>query len=404
MAGKKKRLTRKEQKEQRQAAIARKRAEKGWTERSSKSLNSHQQELLDDMLPLFPLAGERQVLPEASLEPLMMSLLDSQELAQEPEFQDIIVNPLQCVQTFSEVAQELGIEPDDFSELPDEERGDTHFELLETTIQRLLNDELRQDIIDGLNTLRLRLKQSGPREKVAKVAALQMFLPAKEGSQIWPMVGLVQAIFQRSLAAGFELASVSMQVMEADEPDQDESPLTLAQKLAQSAVGLKFESLLKRVPGLNQFLEKEVDKIWEEGQEALFNGELYLELYSDEELAAAVKIFAETLKIEMTADLPAQDANKLKVTQETGKILITQIDDYITNLFTPERLNQLRARLNEATQDSSFPRQWLAFLAMLAQYMADEDAVKNEKGLLVRTLFGEMRAIQQALLENAETE
>ncbi len=404
MARQKKKLTRKQQKERRRAATARKRQERGWTGPRQSSINSHQRELLDDMLSLFPLIGEQNVSPEASLEPLMMTLLDSNELAEEPEFKDLIIDPLQCMQIFTEVAEELEIEPDQFFELADEEQEDNYFEMLETTIQRLLTDEVRQDIIDRLGELRLRLKKTNQSEKVAKVAALQMFLPDKAGRQIWPMVGLVQAIYHRSLAAGFELAQVSLEAIESDEFETDEISLTLTQRLAQSAIGQKAESLLKKVPGLSKFLEKEVDKIWEEGEEAIFEGELYLELYSVEELEGAAQIFAEILGTNTSEDPSAQETTRSKMTEETGKIAVRRIDDYITQLFTPERLDLLRARLDAVAKDSSYPKKWLAFRMMLTEYMADENAAEVEKGFLIRALIGELRFAQQSILENTESE
>jgi hypothetical protein len=139
MAKKKKRLTRKQLKQQRRAAINRKRKEKGW-KGARKPVKNQEQGLLDDMLPLFPLADDKFISPETSLGPLMTVLLDSQELAEEPEFEDIIIDPVQCVQTFTEIGEELGIDPDEFFELPDEEREDSYYEMLEQLTERLLTD------------------------------------------------------------------------------------------------------------------------------------------------------------------------------------------------------------------------------------------------------------------------
>ena len=397
---KKKRLTRKEQKAQRQAAIAGKRKQKGWQPPQARA-RQNQQELIDDMLPLFPLVGETKSSPEAGLERLMMALMDSADLIDEPEFEDLIIDPLLCVDTFIGIGEELGVDPEEFRDLPDEEVEDSQFDLLEKTIQRLLTDQVRRDIDKSLNELRLRLKRSRKPEKVAQVAALQTILNDKGSREIWPGIGLVNAIFQRSLAAGFELLQMSMEAEALDTLDQ---PATLSQKLAQSSLVQKTDALLKKIPGLSGFLEKQADKIWEEGEEAVFKGELYLELFTEEELEAAAEIFAEVLELETTEGVSSEEINRPELTQARIKTLISRVDDYVTGLFTPERMSRLEARLNEAANDPSYPEKWLSFRLMLAEYMAHEDAIENEKRFLIWALIGEMRAVQQLLFEEAETE
>jgi hypothetical protein len=219
---------------------------------------------------------------------------------------------------------------------------------------------------------------------------------------MWPMVGLVQALVHRSLMAGFELLEVSAEILEDGDLDKDE--LSLAQKLAQSPIGQKADALLKKVPGLDKFLKKESDKIWDEGEQALFNGELYLELYSKEELEAADQIFADVLEIDPDLESSELEKDRVELDEETGTLLITRLDDYITNLFTPERLSRLRQKLKAVITDQSHPKKWVPFKVMLAEYMADEEAVANEKRLLLQALFGEMRVMQQMLFEEPETE
>lgn len=385
-----KKLSRKELKQRRQAAMARKRKEQGWTPPQAHP-SHHDDDVFEDMLPLFPLAGDTSVLPDATAERLMMTLLDSADLIEEPEFEEIIIDPIRSVDTFAEIGEELGIDPEALSRLPDEEREDTQMEMLVTTTQRLLTDDLRQDVVDGLNNLRLRLKRSGKREQVAQAAALQSFLRDNEDDGTWSMIGLVQAIVQRSLEAGFELYEASMEVMETGRLDEGETPLTLSEKLAQSSLAQRADAVLRKVPGLSGFLEKQADKIWEEGMEAIFEGDLYLELFTLEELEAGSDIFETALGGGVSQETASQEIPSLTVTEEKAKSLISRVDEYITELFTPERLDQLRARLNTTLNDPDCPKEWLAFIMMLGEYMAAEDAVENEKPFLIRAFFGEMR-------------
>jgi hypothetical protein len=397
MARRKKKQTRKQQaKQQRQAEIARIRKERGWRPSHTHSKRP-QDEVIEDMLPLFPLIDDPSTSPAAGMEQLMMTLVASEDLIEEPEFEDIIIDPMRCVDTLVEVGEELGIDPAALSQLPDEEREDTTMQMLEMTTRRLLTDELRQDILSALNSLRLRLKQAGQPEKAAKAASLQSFLGGSETSEVWPLIGLVQAIVQRSLAAGFELLEASMEVVGADGLDETETPLSLAERVAQSSVAQKANTLLQKVPGLSRFLEKQADSIWDEGIDAVFAGDLYLGIFAVEELEVGFDIFKTTLGDNLSQETDAQEPITIKPTEEQSKALVLGIDDFITELFTPLRLDLLRTRLDTILNDKDSPRRWIPFILMLADYLADEEAVANEKGFLISAFLGEMRAVGAAL-------
>jgi hypothetical protein len=397
MARKKKKLTRKQRKQQRREAIARKRKERGWESPQPPS-GPRQDAVLDDMLPLFPEIGDSAASSISTAERLMMTLMDSGDMVDEPEFEEIIVDPILCMETFANVVQELDIEPESLDELPDEEREDAQMTIREAITRRLLTDELRRDIINGLNDLRMRLKRSGgEREEVARAAALQSFLGGDTGSEIWPMIGLVQAIFLRSLTIGFELMEVATEI--AETTDSSESDVALTEKLARSSVGKKAADLLKKVPGLGGFLDKQADKIWEEGVDAVFKGELYLELFSPEELEPGFKVFGTVFRRDIAEETDTPESLSRKVSGEDVETVVSKLGEYIANLLTPERLDQLRARLNAILKDPAYAGKWSAFLHMLAGYLMDEDAVENEKQFLIQALIGEMAFVTAAFQE-----
>ena len=397
MAKKQRKLSRKQRQQKRREAIARKREEQGWELRQAPSTRREKDEVIEDMLPLFPEIGDASASSISAAEQLMMTLVASADMANEPEFEEIIVDPMLCMDTFADVVQELDIEPESLDDLSDEDREDTQMEILVGITRRLLTDELRQDILNGLNDLRLRLKRSGQREEAAKAAALQSFLGGDKAEEIWPLIGLVQAIFYRSIQVGFELLETTMQIQETAGPD--ERGASLLEKLAQSIVARKVDALLKKVPGLSGFLEKQADKIWEEGLEALFMGELYLELFSEEELKTGFDILQEVFKDDLAERRKTRDLRPLEMSEEKGKALISQVDSYLTELLTPARLRQLRARLDAILKDPAGEEKWLAFLYMVIQYMADEDAAGYEKHFVITAFMGEMHVVIQAFHE-----
>ena len=65
-------------------------------------------------------------------------------------------------------------------------------------------------------------------------------------------------------------------------------------------------------------------------------------------------------------------------------------------------LDRLRTRLNTILDSSDYERRWVAFIMMLVEYMADEEAVENEKGFLISAFFGEMRAVGAAMEEDTD--
>ena len=399
MAKKKRKLSRKEHKRQRREAMERKRKEQDWKSRPLPSARRQEHEVLEDMLPLFPTITDPSAPSGPAMEQIMMILSGSGYMADEPEFEEIIVDPMLCLDTFSEVVEDLDIELESLDKLSEEDREDTQMDILVSVTQRLLTDELRQDILNGLNDLRLRLKRTGEREEAAKAAGLQSFLSGEATKEIWPMTGLVQAIFFRSIQIGFELMEASLEAVETVDPD--ESGPSLFERVTQSSVVRKADALLKKVPGLGGFLEKQADKIWQEGLHALYMGDLYLELYSPEEIGAGFEILQTVFKDDLAERREARDFRRLEMSQEKGRTLISQVDSYVTELVTPERLEQLRGRLNAILKDPATEREWLAFLYMVAQYMANEDAAENEKLFLVTSFLGEMNVVTKTFQQDS---
>jgi hypothetical protein len=417
----KKKQTRKQKIAQRRAAIARKRQKRRGKPRQGLQLKpdlhvpapsftprestGESKELLDDVLPLFPKVGETHISPEGSMKPLMMSILGSEKLIEEPEFEDIILEPLLCAQTFIEVAEELGVDPDSLSRLPDDEREDTHLEILERTAQQLLTDELRQDILEGLDKLRLRLKKSGQQKKVPQVAALQMFLGGEggESQELWPMIGLVQAIIQRSLEIGFELGVASADIMDMEGIEEGDSPLEISEKVAASSVGQKLTGLLSKIPGLGGFLEKKADEVWDEGMHALYMGDLNLGLFTPDELGEGVEILNKVMTEGLSQDVITSGKLPPRLVEERSVGFVIQIDKYITELATPELMERVRERIEAAALDPDYKERWSAFIFMLVQYFVEETAeTHDEKPFLVYAFMGEMKTMAMQLVEMEE--
>lgn len=379
MARKQKKLTRK-QRLQQQEAVARQRQARGWVSPNEKA--KQRQELVEDMAPLLAIAETGAGSEE---ENLFFLLADSSDLVEEPEFQTIFAEPLITLPTYISVAEKQGFpSPDDLFNLPEEKQDEKKAEIIEETTRRLLTDELRQEILAALNGLRLRWKKEGQRPEAARAAGLQLILGDRKSKGLWSTIGLVQAIVLRSLEAGFELVGAAVEE-EPDETDEDGPLSDLYKRLNEPEVTGKLEEAIKKVPGLEDYLDKQLDKIWEEGDEALFRGELNLGLFTAEELEAGAKIFNQVMR-EQAEDEKAADSTK----EQTQK-LFTQLNAYLVELFTPERLEQLRARLQTILAEGVYPGRYFSYVKMATEAMAEEDAAENERPFLFKALLGELQ-------------
>ncbi|MBN1976825.1 MAG: hypothetical protein JW918_05440 [Anaerolineae bacterium] len=376
-----------------QAAVAPERVppKKRRLEKTAKASSHQQDELFEDMLPLFPKLDS--VSDVSAAEQLMTPILMSDALADEPELDHIFIDPFLCAETLAQVGQEMGLDPESLSVLDEEEGEDARLDMLEEVARRVVTDEVRQEILDGLNSLRLRLKRSRKRKRVAQIAAVQSFLGmgGDGNDEAWPMIGLVQAIVARSIAVGFEMVEASMEIKD-QVGGEDRGLAGLPQRLAESPLVKKFDKLLKKVPGLSGFLTKQADSIWKEGVNAIYEGKLSLELYSLEELAGGVDTLRTALGID-TINEAESEPIAASMSEEKGKAVVLAIDNYVGQLFTPDRLDQLRARIATVMDTGEYPGRWLSFLLMLQEHMAYEDAAENERGFLIKALIGEMRSI-----------
>ena len=352
---------------------------------------------IEDMLPL--LEGDLAGPPTASdAEDLMSGLVASDGLAQEPELQAIFFEPRTTVDTYVEVATSKGITPQAMTKMPEGKRNEAKVQIAEASIRRLMTDDLRQEILAGLDALRLRLKRSGKKTEAARAAALLFFLSADSKGEIWPSTGLVWAIFERSLAAGFELLSIAVDTATETE---GKGARSLMDKLKQSPLATAAAAFLDKTPGLRGFLSKEADKMWDAGQHAVFAGDLYLELYSDEELVQAVSIIADVAGFDPSKAGSEADLRLRPLSTHGQKTLIKRLHAYVTQLFTPQRLEQLRVRLANLIDERPRHDTWLPFLIMVQQYMAEEHAVEHEQPFLINSLLGELRVLSEKAQEAA---
>jgi hypothetical protein len=376
-------------KRERREAMERVRRERGWT--PPPEPDPHEQELLLDMMPLVDGVEEDDLSADPFANPLLVPVLGSYELVDEPEFDGIYFSPTQSTVTFVEIAEGRGLGPDVFDALPEEEGDDLHLDIVEEVIDRLLTEELAEEIIDALERLRQRARRQGQEKLVAQAATVLSFLeeiPVDSGP--WTSVGLVQGLAQRSLSAGFEVAAIVGEMEERGEiPDWITARAQPAEDLPKSPIVQEVEAMLKRYPGLVEFMAEENERVWEEGLEALFSGELYLSLFTIEELEPGFELFQNTLGA-VTGEFEATAPRFV----EAAEAFAAGIGEYLTTLLTPERTEEVLGVLDEVLQEPELGGYWANFLMMFKDELAQLNP-EETVSYLSRVYIGELRAVEE---------
>lgn len=367
-----------QKKNQRRASVSQKRKKQRSTLKPFHAQPNVQDEgLIGDMSPLFPDAFDNSMPADASIKAMMTALVESHKLADTPEFKEFMPDPWETAQTFLMTVEAGGIRPEAFDTMTAEAQEEHRLDMLDLTIEKVFADEeIRTETLDRLEQLRLRFKQSRRHQKqVPQVAAIQTALSdnTSETRQVWPTIGLLQALVRRSVTTGFDL----LETLETEDLTVDETKMSAIEKT---------ETLLKKVPSLGKLLEKKVDTVWEDGLEAMLNGELHLGIYDEAELEVASQHFNKA--IGQDSDDPETEA---EITKEVGQTLVSTLDAYLTEIFTPTRLELLRNHIDKLLNDSAIPKQWSAFGLMIKTYLTDDNALEMSKPFLLKALFSELR-------------
>jgi hypothetical protein len=368
----KKKLSHKEMKRQKKRQMARVRDRQSWEQQNEPRI--------DKLDALMPIMGDTQ---EETLANMMNALMESSTLIVEEEFESLFFPPLESVDVFIQIAQEKGWSPEALKELDGTAVEDVHFDIIQECVPKLLTEEMKQEILQALQDCHGRLQKQGKGQKAAQVGIVQFVLSEKEMNEVaWQMTALVHSLVRRSVAAGFSLMETTG-LGERELPALDK----ILDAAATEGVTKKVEGLLKRVPGLRGYLEKQTDAVWDEGAEAVYLGKLYLGLFAEEEVQIVAGLIDQFVK-------PAFEEKATGGTvQESLPRFIEELDAYISQIFSnPERLRQIRHRIDTLLQEQAVERQWVPFVYLLKGYMADDEAAINERAFLHRALMGEFYA------------
>ena len=233
----------KQRKEERRKAMQRVRQEKGWQPPPEEEFPDD--ELARDLLAFLPGLGQAgEAIEATTADTLTTAVLETDDLADEPEFREIYFHPLQAIDLYAELEEERGVTEEVLDALSEDQEDELFFDLMVEIARGLLTTELQDHILDAMDAAWRRVRREGDQENAGRLAAMLSLLGSDEGVEMWPVAGLVQAILRRSLEAGFEIVAA----LDSAGPE-DMGIRSLWQSVRNESVEQQIEAIIARYPG-----------------------------------------------------------------------------------------------------------------------------------------------------------
>jgi len=306
---------------------------------------------------------------------LIHIMIDSSQLAEEPEFSDLYLDGEKTAQITERwlkkydkrlaAAEKKG--PDEYHEVADEMRIEI--------VAELATPAYRKEVDQRLQTLMNRLMTS----KDTKMLEMVMMLtPALKMKSIpWGLCGLILEIYNRTMQQAMqeyeEDQGVFDAVAEALRAEGEEkidifTILKHPDKLEQ--VGKK---IFDKQPGLRQRAEKQIWEMVEAFEDALAHGDIDLNLFSEEELMLPFqRIQAEF----------GEPFTQVQPSEEMSERIFDAVRQAITEIMTPERFHRFREDVDRMATNWLRTRQkWGAALQFELGYL-DGDQYEENKFIL----------------------
>ena len=281
--------------------------------------------------------------PDGMMDLFTQFILDSDELADEPEFADFRFDPDEAYasaeKTHRKHARALR---------KAEQKGGEELEFLQDdmrieAIDRLLTPPVRRDILRRLESLVARLKaQKADLDTVMMATAIQSLFEDKTFP--WGMTNLLGELFQRSLGLP-ESAAEELQLIEQVQAllGDDLSIEELMQKSEDPDFMKELEAKIDTDSALFQKISAQATKLSDEFYDAIWHGEVEIDLFSEEELMVYLELVKERLE---AAGLEPSDADSAEVSE----IVQSTIDESIEKIVTAKRLKKMKKDLQSIFQ------------------------------------------------------
>ncbi len=359
----------------------------------SESQHLSDEELIKDILYLLRASPESLKSPQKATETLVNAALPSVEISGEPEFEKVTGNPFRCKSIFSEVIESMDVNWESFEELPRPVADSIHTQILEQIIPRFFTTSLRFETIEGLKKYRLRKKRAGEKMDTAVAAALELILKNEENEALWPKIGLLQGIVQNSLNLADDFDATMMEALDEREIQEIKS-LDLPQEEKQAAILNVIFSKVKDKPEVREGFVQLIIDGFEEGRKAILQGKLNLGLLTIDELNKVSEVIIKAIGPVGEDQLTDVEAFFAELDENKKTQLISALDIFTQETFTPEKLKQITRKLDAVEKEAEDIGQWMVFIMMLRNILIQENILEKQKTLLHEIIFGELASFK----------
>jgi hypothetical protein len=329
-------------------------------------------------IPGFPNSNKIDGKPDEVMEIFLKFLVDSDILADEPEFIDFRFDTQKAQSCAERTIKKHARELSNAEKEGREELSYVQEKLLIEVIDQLLSPEIRQDLINRIDLLQNRLEVSkADFEKLAMVAALKTAFESNDFP--WGMVNLTVELFKRSLKNAKpdpDIAQLYEQVQALIGEDLDEEEFL--EKIGDPEFVKKLETEIDTNSDLFQRVAKQAEAISEDFIHAIFHGQVELDLFTVAELTNFLKRVQERV---LVAEL---DPSKYGSPEVVDVFKVT-INEYIYEILTPDRLKTMKEKLQGITK--TWLKEGNVFAGALLNETNNLDQETLAENLFIKTSF-----------------
>lgn len=328
------------------------------------------------------------VLPDVAFLPdsdmLGMLIIESQHLAEEPEFTDIDIDPMACVEVWGRALDKTGLTPEQVDVLSPEKQEDFYINIHNAIVKRMLTKSLRKTILTQLESLSERYQKEQNVDGGMQVVAINSFLTSTKRSEDWASVGLVLELFLRQLRLGLEFFALT--TGEHDE-EMDE-----AERIR------RFSELMAASPQLQHIIDRDIDQVVLKATDSIFDGKWALNLFTETEIAAASDLLEEHEFVQKLS----QKSHKRR--DNDVKAILEFLNQHLRDLLTADRCEQMSAHIEEVALQNDLSMEQGILLTVLTGGLETFEETNGDDILpdLTKIMLSEIRYSEQSSDDGAE--
>lgn len=281
--------------------------------------------------------------PDELEEVFIKYIVDSHVLAEEPEFIDLYFDKHTVLKSLEKIQEKYEKQLLAAEKVGGEKLKILKEDMLIEAVNLVLTPSIRKNISHRLDVLVNRLVGPGDTDKYIMVSAVQEAL--KPGSLPWGVCNLVVTIFNRSIDKALKLVE-DWEVPEVVSTlfGEDITPEEFLSKVDDPGFIETFQEKIDSNPDLYKLLTAETDKIIDEFLHDIWNGRIELNLFTVAEIERFSTLLDQRLE-EAGTDFSKDAIN------EAGDILFSTTRQYIEEIVTPRRLDQIKKSIQKVSKE-----------------------------------------------------